>query len=214
MPYGVLNLNHIIQQKYRKTFLDLANKTKFIPKRKGPESIVYGDKVICVQNEKERYFYKKNTDWHNSKGSVANGEIGIAWAFWNKTFKEEERKTFFVEYSSQPNIGYKYTKRDFGEETEAILELAYALTVHKAQGSEFNKVILIINEPCNLLSKELLYTAITRQVERLVILYNSDVYKLLVIIHLLVIQKLQEDLQDFSIFLVLLNLKINTLQKI
>ena len=59
MPYGVLNLNHIIQQKYRKTFLDLANKTKFIPKRKGPESIVYGDKVICVQNEKERCFYKK-----------------------------------------------------------------------------------------------------------------------------------------------------------
>ena len=178
MPYGVLNLNHIIQQKYRKTFLDLANKTKFIPKRKGPESIVYGDKVICVQNEKERYFYKKNTNWHNSKGSVANGEIGIAWAFWNKTFKEEERKTLFIEYSSQPNIGYKYTKRDFGEETEAILELAYALTVHKAQGSEFNKVILIINEPCNLLSKELLYTAITRQVERLVILYNSDAYKL------------------------------------
>ena len=42
MPHGVINLNHIIQQKYRKDYLDLANNTYFIPKRMGPESIVYG----------------------------------------------------------------------------------------------------------------------------------------------------------------------------
>ncbi len=67
---------------------------------------------------------------------------------------------------------------EFGEESDAIpLELAYALTVHKAQGSEFEKVILVISEPGFLLSKELLYTAITRQSRRLVVL-NAESYQL------------------------------------
>lgn len=164
MPYGVKNLNHIIQQKYRKNYLDLANKNYFIPKRMGPESIVYGDKVICIKNEK-RDAYPKN---EYNLNMVANGEIGIATANWKNV------QFLNVEYASQPGITYGYTKRDFGEETEAILELAYALTVHKAQGSEFGTVILVLNDPCLLLSKELLYTAITRQVNRLVILYNKE----------------------------------------
>lgn len=164
MPHGVINLNHIIQQKYRKDYLDLANNTYFIPKRMGPESIVYGDKVICIKNEK-RDAYPKNEDNLNM---VANGEIGIAMANWNKG------QFLNVEYASQPGVTYGYSKRDFGEEAEAILELAYALTVHKAQGSEFGTVILVLNDPCLLLSKELLYTAITRQVNKLVILYNKD----------------------------------------
>ena len=58
------------------------------------------------------------------------------------------------------------------------LELAYALTVHKAQGSEFGKAILVLGEPGGLLSKELLYTAITRQKDKLVILYNDGAYRL------------------------------------
>ena len=168
MPHGVINLNHIIQQKYRKEYLDLANNSYHIPKRMGPESIVYGDKVICIKNEPREAYPKSNENLN----MVANGEIGIAMANWNNN------KFLNVEYSSQPGITYGYSKRDFGEETEAILELAYALTVHKAQGSEFGTVILVLNDPCLLLSKELLYTAITRQVNKLVILYNKDAISL------------------------------------
>lgn len=164
MPHGVINLNHIIQQKYRKDFLDLANNSYHIPKRMGPESIVYGDKVICIKNEPREAYPKSNENLN----MVANGEIGIAMANWNKT------QFLNVEYASQPGITYGYSKRDFGEEAEAILELAYALTIHKAQGSEFGTVILVLNDPCLLLSKELLYTAITRQVNKLIILYNKD----------------------------------------
>lgn len=164
MPHGVINLNDIIQQKYRKDFLDLANNSYHIPKRMGPESIVYGDKVICIKNEPREAYPKSNENLN----MVANGEIGIAMANWNKT------QFLNVEYASQPGITYGYSKRDFGEEAEAILELAYALTIHKAQGSEFGTVILVLNDPCLLLSKELLYTAITRQVNKLIILYNKD----------------------------------------
>jgi hypothetical protein len=53
--------------------------------------------------------------------------------------------------------------RGFGDESDAPLELAYATTVHRAQGSEFGKTILILHKECRPLSRELLYTALTRQ---------------------------------------------------
>jgi len=79
-----------------------------------------------------------------------------------------------VEFTSQPLFTYGFTKRDFGEEGEAPLELAYALTVHKAQGSEFGTVILVLPNPCRLLTRELLYTALTRQKNRIVVLCQGD----------------------------------------
>lgn len=170
MPYGVLNLNHLIQKKYRGAFTELANqKWRKIPNRMGPESIVYGDKVICVKNDRDRKAYPSKPD---NLDFVANGEIGIAMAAWGIT------KFLNVEYSSQPGVTYGYPVGNASDENESILELAYALTVHKSQGSEFKKVILVINEPCNLLSRELLYTAVTRQVDKLVILYNADAFHL------------------------------------
>lgn len=135
----------------------------------GSEGIVYGDKVINVKNSKRKAYPDNPGAIHY----VANGEIGIACGSFGK-----QTKFLNVEFSSQHSYSYSYENRDFGEETEAALELAYALTVHKAQGSEFERVILVISEPCGLLSKELLYTAITRQTKRLVILYNHEAYHL------------------------------------
>ena len=182
MPYGVTNLNHLIQQKYRQEYLDIANDESTpwfrrpLPSSKGPENIVYGDKVICIRNENrdgERYHGRK--PWPEEKGQlyVANGEIGIA-----VQWKWKAGLPLKVEYSTQPGCTYDYYDKHFSSEGDPILELAYALTIHKAQGSQFDKVILILNEPCRLLSKELLYTATTRQVDKLIILYNGDSYSL------------------------------------
>ena len=63
-----------------------------------------------------------------------------------------------VTLSSQPGFEYTYWPSDFDED-ERLLELAYALTVHKAQGSEFDKVFVVLPNPCRVLSRELLYTA-------------------------------------------------------
>lgn len=171
MPHGVININHLIHRKYREDLMALAKRSgyKKIPSPMGPEGIIYGDKVINVVNKK-REAYPKTADAINY---VANGEIGITGCVFNSPSWGLK-----VEFSSQANFNYTFNERDFGEETEALLELAYALTVHKAQGSEFKKVILVLNEPCNLISKELMYTAITRQVDRLVILYNDEAYHL------------------------------------
>jgi hypothetical protein len=53
------------------------------------------------------------------------------------------------------------------------LELAYALTVHKAQGSQFNLVVIVLPQDHPILSRELIYTALTRHQSRVVIMHQG-----------------------------------------
>jgi hypothetical protein len=105
---------------------------------------------------------------------IANGEVGlVVGQFRTPKMKSQPRK-LSVEFSSQLGYSYSFIDSDFDEEAEVKLELAYALTVHKAQGSEFKKVIFILPNPCRVLSRELLYTALTRQNEKVIILYQGN----------------------------------------
>lgn len=107
---------------------------------------------------------------------LANGEIGVAvgqykgrgWKLKGLLWKIE------VEFSSQLGFKFGFKESDFDDEGDAPLELAYALTIHKAQGSEFGETFVIMPDPCHLLSRELLYTALTRQRERVVLFHQGD----------------------------------------
>ena len=176
MPHGVMNINRLIHLKYREKFIDVSRrwgKYKRIPKMLGPENIVYGDKVINVTNMSRDAWPKDD----GARNYIANGEIGITCASYSTT---KANDYLHVEFSSQKGHNYSYDKKDFDEErASANLELAYALTVHKSQGSQFDSVILVLAEPCQLISRELLYTALTRQIKNIVILYNQDTYHLM-----------------------------------
>jgi len=69
---------------------------------------------------------------------------------------------------------FKFYDSDFDEDGDAALELAYALTVHKAQGSEFAVVFLILPQSPLMLTRELLYTALTRQKQQVVIFHQGS----------------------------------------
>ena len=179
MPQGVMNINRLIHLKYRENYLKISKNwgaRKHIANSLGPEGIVYGDKVINVINTSSKDAFPVND---KAKNYIANGEIGIACGDFEK-IRNKKNNYMHVEFSSQPGYQYSFDKNDFNEEKgTAQLELAYALTVHKAQGSQFDKVILVIAEPCRILSREMLYTALTRQTEKLIILYNQEPYHLM-----------------------------------
>lgn len=176
LGYGVESLNRLIQQHFRAGMRDLARGPHWkrkVPSPMGREEIVYGDKVINLRNHRRDDMYPAE----RGAGYVANGEIGIAVGQFkrqNAPYKGAPWK-LEVEFSSQKGVTYGYSGRDMGEESEPVLSLAYALTVHKAQGSEFGIVFLIIPQSCPILSRELLYTAFTRQKDRLVILHQGEV---------------------------------------
>lgn len=170
---GVLALNRVIQQQFRKRFIEMANVAGFgrvIPNPAGPEEIVYGDKVINIQNNKYRYVSPAKDDKY-----VANGDIGIVVGYRKTKFRKQFPRVIEVELSSQPGFTYQYKPREFdGQESTPPLELAYALTVHKTQGSEFETTFLVVPNPCRILSREMLYTALTRHRGKVVILHQGD----------------------------------------
>jgi len=171
--HGVEALNRFIQNTFRHETKRLANQRwRKTPKPMGREEIVYGDKVINLVNQRRKDVYPKD----DALSYVANGEIGVVVGqFKGKNWKPKKWPwKLEVEFASQPCYKYGYGGRDFSEEGEPKLELAYALTVHKVQGSEFGLTFLIAPNPCWLLSRELLYTALTRQKNKVVILHQGD----------------------------------------
>lgn len=176
-PHGVESLNRLIQSNFRYKMKEQATQRwRRIPKPLGREEVVYGDKVINLKNHHRKDVYP--TD--DALFYVANGEIGaVVGQFKGKNSKMKGLPwKLEVEFASQPCFKYGYTGRDFGEEAEPKLELAYALTVHKVQGSEFGLTFLIIPNPCWLLSRELLYTALTRQQNRVIVFHQGDPHEI------------------------------------
>jgi hypothetical protein len=61
-----------------------------------------------------------------------------------------------------------------GDDGSPVLELAYAVTIHKSQGSEFGQTFVVLPNPCRVLSRELLYTALTRQRNHVTVLMQGE----------------------------------------
>jgi hypothetical protein len=173
---GVDGLNRWLQRTFRTQARAWAEPEKpwhrKVCKPLGRQGLLYGDKVIHVLNTRHFDVYPQPDD----TAYLANGEIGLAvgqykgasWKPKGLPWKLE------VEFATQLGLKFGFQKRDFGEEGDAPLELAYALTIHKSQGSEFGTTFVILPNPCRLLSRELLYTALTRQKQEIVLLYQGD----------------------------------------
>jgi len=176
--HGVPDLNRLIHKQFRQPLIDASRQEGWqrkFPMPMGSEEIVYGDKVINLVNTNPALPWNRHRKVYPEKDDayIANGEIGMAVGFFRRKGLPDLRWKLEVEFSSQPSFKYDFTSKDFAEEGNAVLELAYALTVHKSQGSEFGTVILVLPNPCRLLSRELLYTALTRQKNRVVILHQG-----------------------------------------
>lgn len=155
-PHGVHDINRWVQRQFRAKAS--ANPWGL---SLGDESIVVKDKVIQTSNQRRKAFDGTSSD----EFDLANGEVGLA--------ATGQKGWLNILFAGRPWLRFGYSKRDFPSGA-GPLELAYALTVHKSQGSEFKKVFVVIPKNCRLLSRELLYTALTRSREQLVLLIEGD----------------------------------------
>lgn len=172
--FGVRAINRKIHKLFREDKVKYArDRYGKIPTPIGLEEIVYGDKVINLYNTKRKEVWPDG-----SLNYVANGEIGMVIGQFKTpkmTFKGKPKNTE-IEFTSQKGFKYTFKSWEFAEEANNPLELAYALTVHKAQGSEFGKVFLVVPNPCFLLSREMLYTSLTRQKDKVIILFQGNAF--------------------------------------
>ncbi len=179
--YGIKELNSFFQNTYRKPFVDLAlniqKQKRKIAKPKGNDNIVYGDKVINLRNTSWENWQKIKPYDAKSKALnyIANGEIGVITGEFRSSHQNNEGEpNIEISFSSQPGYSYVFTPNQLGEDSPYALELAYAITVHKSQGSGFDKVFFIMPAKGAILSRELLYTALTRQGQQIIILHQGD----------------------------------------
>lgn len=156
---GVLNVNNVLQEicnpaAVGKNSLDVSRCIFRI-----------GDRVIHTKNDKEAEWFDSDLETVLDGTGIFNGSMGKIISI-NDT---DDDYTMFVKYD---DCIIKYTKSNV-----LNIELAYALTVHKMQGSGFPVVIFLINTAhFMLLSRELVYTAITRTKEECFII--GDPYAL------------------------------------
>lgn len=150
---GSIALNKVLQEAMNPPREDLAEK-KF-----GDRIFREKDKVMQIKNNYE-LGWKKRRDFSEGQG-VFNGDVG----FVEKIDKEYNQMTVIFDDD-------KYVTYDFAQLDE--LELAYAVTVHKSQGSEFPVIVMPISRfPQVLATRNLLYTAVTRG-KRVVVLVGSQ----------------------------------------
>ena len=110
-----------------------------------------GDKVMQIKNDYDLEWIRIFEDGMRERGTgVYNGDIGVI------TGINEFAETLTVLFDDQREVEYDF---DILEE----LELAYAITIHKAQGSEYPAVVIpMYPAPKMLMNRKLLYTAVTR----------------------------------------------------
>ena len=143
---GVERLNQVLQN-----YLNPPDKSK---KEREAGGIIYrvGDKVMQIKNN-----YQMEWEVCNKYGiptdrgaGIFNGDVGIIREI------NEYAELLTVEFDEGKKIEYSFKQLE-------ELELAYAITIHKSQGSEYPAVIIpMYNGPRMLMTRNLIYTAVTR----------------------------------------------------
>ena len=152
---GVTNLNIELQK-----YLNPPNKYKQ-EEEFAKRTFRVGDKVMQIRNN---YTKKWETEDKSDNGEgIYNGDIGYIFHI------DKDKKTVFVLFDKVKIASYKYDELD-------ELDHSFCTTIHKSQGSEFPVVVIpIVWAPPMLLSRNLLYTAVTRA-KKLVVLVGDVKY--------------------------------------
>lgn len=127
-----------------------------------------GDKVMQIKNDYRMDWMRINSGGIPELGSgVYNGDLGTVFRL------DKQKETLDVLFDDERMASYPFSKLE-------ELELAYCISIHKSQGSEFPIVVLpLFSGPPMLMTRNLLYTAVTRARAQVVIVGKwASVYQM------------------------------------
>ena len=117
-----------------------------------------GDRVMQIKNNYDMYWERRSGDSIETGNGVFNGETGTI------TNINEKEKNVRVKFDDEKVCWYEFSDLE-------QIEHSYCITIHKAQGSEFDVVIMIVPQASPvLLTRNLLYTGITRAKKLLIVI--------------------------------------------
>jgi exodeoxyribonuclease V alpha subunit len=156
-PVGVDNLNNRLREALNPAAADKGEK------RSGIFVFRVGDRVMQIKNNYALRWEMDLPDGGSIEGEgVFNGDLGII-----KSLDEEEGQ-LEVLFDDERRVCYRFNQLD-------ELEPAYAVTVHKSQGSEFPVMVMpVFWGPPMLVTRNLLYTALTRAKELAVLVGREE----------------------------------------
>lgn len=163
---GTKELNRILQEQLNPNIMNLPEKASM--------GAIFrkGDRVMQIKNNYDIYWEKEGIGSGISNkemgNGVFNGEIGTIIQI------DEKEKQVEIQFDDNKIARYEFTELD-------QIEHSYAITIHKAQGSEFDVVIMAIPQTAPmLLTRNLLYTGITRAKKLLVVIGSEKTLEFMI----------------------------------
>ena len=122
-----------------------------------------GDRIMQTKNNYDMYWERREEDSIETGNGVFNGEIGTI------TNINEKEKNIRIKFDDDKVCWYEFNDLE-------QIDHSYCITIHKAQGSEFDVVIMIVPQAAPmLLTRNLLYTGLTRAKKLLIVIGNDRV---------------------------------------
>lgn len=154
-PVGIYMFNYILQKEFnQQTGMKILKTTFEVNHKKYQLFISRNDKVMQTKNDygKEMYI-KKNGKLIEDHIGITNGEIGIV-------------EDIYTNHNGEKIVEVKFDNYYALYTDLSDLELAYAITIHKSQGSQWPATLIIVsNSHRYMLTNNLIYTAITRSMD-------------------------------------------------
>ena len=161
-PLGVEALNRILQKALNPP--GAGKKERNFPKG----TFRVGDKLMQIKNNYQKEWTCDDGLTRRGGTGIFNGDIGVLKDI--RFFTEE----LVILFDDDRTAVYQFSEAE-------ELELAYAITVHKSQGSEYPAVVLpLLNVPAPLMTRPLIYTAVTRAKNCVCLVGSPEVFQKMV----------------------------------